>query len=40
MIKLAQIRKATLGDEIDKLESMEELKCRILGISKEEILNG
>ncbi len=40
MIKLAEIRKATLGDEIDKLESMEELKCRILGISKEEILNG
>ena len=40
MIKLAEIRKATLGEEIDKLEGMDELKCRILGISKQEILNG
>jgi hypothetical protein len=37
---LAEIRKATLGEEISKLEGMDELKCRILGISKEEILNG
>lgn len=40
MIKLAEMRKKTLDEEITKLEGMDELKCRILGISKQEILNG
>lgn len=40
MIKLAEMRKRTLDEEITKLEGMDELKCRILGISKQEILNG
>jgi len=40
MLKLAEMRKRTLDEEITKLEGMDELKCRILGISKQEILNG
>jgi len=40
MIKLAELRKKTLEDETVKMEEMDQLKCRILGISREEILNG
>lgn len=40
MIRLAEMRKKTLEEETSKMEEMDELKCRILGISKEEILNG
>jgi hypothetical protein len=29
-----------LEKEIDRLSSMDEIKCKILGISKDEILNG
>ena len=40
MLKLAEIRKQNVKEEISELSSMDEIKCRILGISEEEILNG
>lgn len=40
MLKLAEMRKESVKEEVDNLSSMEEIKCRILGISEEEILNG
>lgn len=40
MLKLAEIKKLSLNEEIDRMETMDELKSRILGISREEILNG
>jgi len=40
LIKLAELRKQVVKEEIDRLSSMDEVKCRILGISPEEVLNG
>ena len=40
LIKMAEIRKKSLEKEIDRLSSMDEIKCKILGISRDEILNG
>ena len=40
MIHLAEMQKEALGEEIDKLTSMDDLKCRILGIDKDEAMNG
>lgn len=40
LIKMAEMRKQVVEKEIDRLSSMDELKCKILGISKDEILNG
>ena len=40
LIKLAQIRKDKVKEEIERLSSMDDVKCRILGISREEALNG
>lgn len=40
MINLAQLQKASLEKEVDNLSSMDELKSRILGLSKDEALNG
>ena len=40
LIKMAEMRKKTLEKEIDRLSSMDEVKCKILGISRDEILNG
>ncbi|NBP00126.1 MAG: hypothetical protein EBU90_08335 [Proteobacteria bacterium] len=40
LIKMAEIRKQSIEKEIDRLSSMDEIKCKILGISKDEILNG
>lgn len=38
MIKMANERKQKLNEEIDRLESMDDLRARIIGISKNEIL--
>lgn len=38
MIALANERKKKLGEEIDRLESMDDLKAKIIGISRNEIL--
>jgi phosphoenolpyruvate carboxylase len=40
MIELADRQKGSLENEIEKLADMDDLKCRILGISKDEALNG
>jgi hypothetical protein len=37
---MAEIRKKSLEKEIDRLSSMDEVKCKILGLSRDEILNG
>jgi hypothetical protein len=40
MIELANRQRGSLENEIEKLADMDDLKCRILGISKDEALNG
>jgi len=40
LLKMAEMRKQILEKEIDRLSTMEEVKAKILGISKDEILNG
>lgn len=40
IIKLAEERKAVLGDEIDKMSDLDDFKARILGVNKEELLYG
>jgi hypothetical protein len=40
LLKLAERRKAMVKNEIDRLSTMDEIKCRILGISEDEVLNG
>lgn len=40
LLKMAELRKQSLSNEIERLSSMDEIKCKILGISKDEILNG
>jgi|TARA_R110000824_G_scaffold395132_1_gene595529 hypothetical protein len=39
MIRLANLRREAVEEEIEKLTTMEELKARIMGISEGEILN-
>jgi len=39
MIRLADLRKEAIADEIEKLTTMEEIKDRIMGISEGEVLN-
>ena len=40
LLKMAEMRKKIVEKEIDRLSTMDEVKCKILGISKDEILNG
>lgn len=40
LLKMAEMRKQVLEKEIDRLSTMDEIKSKILGISKDEILNG
>ena len=40
LLKMADLRKSIVKTEINRLDSMDELKCKILGISEEDILNG
>ena len=40
LLKMAEIRKKSIEKEIDRLSTMDEVKCKILGISTDEILNG
>ena len=39
MIKLAELRKKAVKDEVEKLSNMDEIKARIMGISEDEVLN-
>lgn len=38
MLRLAELQRAAISEEAKRLESMEEWKCRILGISKEDVI--
>ena len=38
MIALAEMRKEAIAEEIDNISSMDEIKARVLGLTKEEIL--
>lgn len=38
MLRLAELQRAAISEEAQRLESMEEWKCRILGISKEDVV--
>jgi len=40
LIRLAERRKTLVKNEIERLSTMDEIKCRILGISEDEVLNG
>ena len=40
MVRLAELRKGALKNELVRLSSLDEIKCKILGISEDEILNG
>jgi hypothetical protein len=40
MIRLAEMRKELLAKEVDRLSTIDEIKARIMGISKDEVLNG
>ncbi len=40
LIKLAELRKKAVKDEVKKLSSMDEVKARIMGIEEDEVLNG
>lgn len=40
LIKMAELRKGTIKDEIEKLATMDDVKARIFGLSEEEALNG
>ena len=39
MIKLANLRKEAVAEEMEKLTTMDEIKARIMGISEDEVLN-
>ena len=40
MLKLADLRKQSIKDEVGRLETIDEMKAKILGIGEDEILNG
>lgn len=40
MLRLAELRKAAIKKEIERLTSLDEIKCKILGINENEVLNG
>ena len=40
LIRIAELRKKVIKDEIVKLSTMDDVKARIIGISEEEALNG
>lgn len=40
MIKLADLQKKSVEQEIERLSTMDEIKCKILGLSEDEALNG
>jgi hypothetical protein len=40
LLRLAELRKQIIKDEVNRLMTIDEVKARILGISEEEVLNG
>lgn len=39
-LKMAEIEQKAVADEVSRLSSMEDIRARILGLTKDEILNG
>jgi hypothetical protein len=40
LIKMAELRKKTIKDEVEKLSTIDDVKARIFGLSPEEAVNG
>ena len=40
LIKLAELRKQVIKEEVENISSMDEVKARIMGISEDEVLEG
>jgi len=40
MLHTSEIRKKLVADTVDQMEKWEDIKCRVFGLSKEEVLNG
>lgn len=40
LIRLAELKKKTLKNEVERLSSLDEIKAKILGLSEDEVLNG
>ena len=40
LIKLAELQKESVKDEVNRLSSIDEVKARILGLTEEEAING
>jgi hypothetical protein len=40
LIKLAELKKQSVKQEVERLTSLDEIKCRILGLSEDEATNG
>jgi phosphoenolpyruvate carboxylase len=40
MIHMAELRKKSIKDEIERLSNMDEIKARILGMTEDEAING
>jgi hypothetical protein len=40
MLRNAELRKLAVADEVDRIESMDEFKSRLLGFTKSELING
>jgi hypothetical protein len=40
MLKMADMRREVLKDEIGRLSSMDDIKARIFGLTEEEVLDG
>jgi len=38
MLRLAELQRAAISEEASRLESMEEFRCRIMGVSKEDVI--
>jgi hypothetical protein len=40
MLELAERKKQSLKEEVGRLETIDEMKAKILGINEDEVLNG
>ena len=40
LIKMAELRKKAVKDEVEKLSTIDDIKARIFGLSEEEAING
>jgi hypothetical protein len=40
LLKLGELEQRAISNEVEKISDMSEIKARILGLSKEDILNG